>query len=533
MKNLVTILFFFLFIKPTQGQYFQKAFGIISPNQQELYSLNRDSDNIYTSGTLKNFNYFPELNFWGTLSKLSSDATIIWSKAYLPNDANTFDSMFINSIQYIDDNSIYGFGTYLGTAETSGYYLIKFNSSGSVLWAKFIRNEVQTFSDLIIGNNAIYAVLLDKIIKFDFNGNVINSVKIDLEFNINLRKSCLTDSGNIVVTGDAIINSTPGMPVLTFNQNLDLVSGYFYSKDLNGSLFGNAIAVATNDKIIIGASDNIVCIDSLTGELLWSKIINNIETPTSLDGLVNLIDIQPLNAEKTQFYTTFSANYFDDQINLFYIVNANVDALGNFSQFKAIKRTPFNSIDNYQIPYSLSVDLVDNSYFISGSLSAQDQTSENEYHLNYLHKGNLNELSCGEETISQNLIVPDNSSIYLNIFPSSLVVPATVTVISKTLNVEDLILDYNNLYCLDPILSTPHVGFLEIQIAPNPVQDILSVQSNQAVKQIMVYDMLGKLIEMKRVTANSIDVSQLSKGIYMIKLTSDSNQVFVSKFVKE
>lgn len=534
MKNTVTIFFFFLFIKPIQGQYFQKAFGINSPNQQELYSLSHDNnDNIYTSGTFKNFDYFQDPNFWGSLSKLNADGDILWSKVFLPNDATTFDSLFINTIQHNDDNTIYGFGTYLGAPEVSGYYLIKFNSLGNVLWAKFINNEVQTFSDLIIGSNAIYAVLLDKIIKFDFNGEVIKSIKIDLEFNINLRKSCLTDSGNIIVTGDAIINSTPGMPVLTFNQNLDLVSSYFYTKEFNGSLFGNAITVAANDKIIIGASDNIVCINSLTGELLWSKIINNIETPTSLDGLVNLVDIKPLNAEKTQFYTTFSANYFDDQINLFYIGNAKLDDLGNFSEFKAIKRTPFNSIDNYQLPYALSVDLISNSYFVAGSLSAQDQINGNEYHLNYLHKGNLNQLSCGEESISQNLIVPDNTTINLNSFPSSLIVPVSISVISKTLSVEDLILDYSNQYCLAPILSTHNVSSLEIQIAPNPVKDILYIQSNQVIKEIMVYDMSGKKIEVKAQTWDSINVSQLLKGIYMIKLIGDSNQVFVSKFIKD
>ena len=56
--------------------------------------------------------------------------------------------------------------------------------------------------------------------------------------------------------------------------------------------------------------------------------------------------------------------------------------------------------------------------------------------------------------------------------------------------------------------------------------------------QILITDgstqiVLGKKMEVKTITANTIDVSKLSKGIYVIKLRSDIDQEFTTKFIKE
>ena len=354
-----------------------------------------------------------------------------------------------------------------------------------------------------------------------------------MEYNIRLRKSTLTELGNLIVTGEAIVNTIPGMPVLTFNQNLDLVSNYFYTLDLNGVLFGNAIIEVANNKVIIGASGRIICINALTGAVLWSKIVESVQTPTTLDSLVNINDIKAINTTKTQFYTTFFANYFDDQTNLIYIANAKLDEFGNFSELKAIKKTPFTAIDNYQIPNAISVNLVNNSYFIAGTLYTQDRASSNDYHLNYLHKGNLNQISCGEENISQNLIVTNTTPIYLNNFPSNLIIPVTVQAISKTLTIANITPDYNNQYCIDQILSTPDVNFFNFQITPNPVQNILNIQSQEIIKEISIYDLLGKKMITTQVSTSAIDVSGLAQGVYIVKVINENDVIYSSKFIKQ
>ena len=49
---------------------------------------------------------------------------------------------------------------------------------------------------------------------------------------------------------------------------------------------------------------------------------------------------------------------------------------------------------------------------------------------------------------------------------------------------------------------------------------------------IMIFDLQGKQILNKQIVSGQIDISNFSKGIYIIKLI-DSGNVLINKFVKE
>jgi uncharacterized repeat protein (TIGR01451 family) len=74
---------------------------------------------------------------------------------------------------------------------------------------------------------------------------------------------------------------------------------------------------------------------------------------------------------------------------------------------------------------------------------------------------------------------------------------------------------------------------------PNPVADrvTISVKNNGSVASISVYDVLGKLIVSEKPTSaastQTIDLSSISKGVYLLEVTSDSNLKVVKKFVKK
>jgi uncharacterized repeat protein (TIGR01451 family) len=74
---------------------------------------------------------------------------------------------------------------------------------------------------------------------------------------------------------------------------------------------------------------------------------------------------------------------------------------------------------------------------------------------------------------------------------------------------------------------------------PNPVADrvTISVKNNGSVASIAVYDILGKLIVSEKPTSaastHTIDLSSLSKGVYLLEVTSDNNLKVVKKFVKK
>ncbi|MDN3694488.1 T9SS type A sorting domain-containing protein [Chryseobacterium tructae] len=69
-------------------------------------------------------------------------------------------------------------------------------------------------------------------------------------------------------------------------------------------------------------------------------------------------------------------------------------------------------------------------------------------------------------------------------------------------------------------------------IYPNPVKDILHIKTKEAINKIEIYDTAGRVISSIGTKENSINVSELPKGNYLIKLFL-KDKVSVQKFVKE
>ncbi|WP_419495310.1 DUF7619 domain-containing protein [Chryseobacterium bernardetii] len=71
-----------------------------------------------------------------------------------------------------------------------------------------------------------------------------------------------------------------------------------------------------------------------------------------------------------------------------------------------------------------------------------------------------------------------------------------------------------------------------ISIYPNPVKDILSLKSPDEVTKVEIYDVAGRIINSMGAKGNSINVSDLPKGNYLIKLFL-KDKVSVQKFIKD
>ena len=71
------------------------------------------------------------------------------------------------------------------------------------------------------------------------------------------------------------------------------------------------------------------------------------------------------------------------------------------------------------------------------------------------------------------------------------------------------------------VLSNDEFSATNFSVYPNPVKDVLNIESATAVDSIEVYDVLGKRV----LTASpdrispSIDMSALTSGAYMVKVT--------------
>ena len=65
----------------------------------------------------------------------------------------------------------------------------------------------------------------------------------------------------------------------------------------------------------------------------------------------------------------------------------------------------------------------------------------------------------------------------------------------------------------------------------NPFQNELTFNSKEKIKSVEIYDEIGRLV-LKNTILKNINTSSLTKGIYFIKIITQSNQIITKKGIK-
>ena len=82
--------------------------------------------------------------------------------------------------------------------------------------------------------------------------------------------------------------------------------------------------------------------------------------------------------------------------------------------------------------------------------------------------------------------------------------------------------------------STPSLDLANLSVYPNPVSDRLNIDYKENISNLTVYDLSGRSV--KSLTTNnsnnSIDVSDLKSGIYMLRIETENKDVSTVKFIK-
>lgn len=92
-----------------------------------------------------------------------------------------------------------------------------------------------------------------------------------------------------------------------------------------------------------------------------------------------------------------------------------------------------------------------------------------------------------------------------------------------------------NVYAYLNTLSNPSFSLEDyFSLSPVPAKDFLNIANKQQVeiKSISVYNMLGQLVQTFINPSNTIDVSNLKSGSYILKMTTE-NGALISKLLKE
>lgn len=540
MKKTIIHLFIILVIQQSFAQTFQKGYGIAdddNSNQQELYDIKLAQDNIiYTSGTFRNIDYFSRVAFYGTVSKLNTFGNLLWYKGYIPEDYNDFESYFINSVFQSSSNESYCFGSFLGNSiPRAGYFLQKLSTNGELVWSKFISDEdgADENAKAIYGNNAIYAIMKNKIIKFNLSGEILNSIKIDNNL-ATLRTLHISNTGKLIVSGEIYYNDNWHVPVLIFNQSLSFERGTLYRSNLDFFYAKSIVEGPENNinqenyDILIGCSSGIsFSIESFDGQLNWAKQILGEDNGSTLFEINEHKEIKSISNQNNLFLVALDAFYSDDASFQNSNIICKLDSNGSYSDFRIINQAPFPGNNNFT-PFGIDVNTESNSYYLAGDLTDQNLTK----HINYVQRGALNQLGCGE--IALNVNFEDvTTEIITNPFPSSLLILYPKTSVSRNFITETITSNYDNTYCENNLSNTDFENNFSLSIFPNPTQNILNIQTQETIKVVSIYDMIGKNVSTIQITSNSLDVSNLAKGVYMMKVINENDKIFFTKFIKE
>lgn len=77
-------------------------------------------------------------------------------------------------------------------------------------------------------------------------------------------------------------------------------------------------------------------------------------------------------------------------------------------------------------------------------------------------------------------------------------------------------------YKLTPVLSTKETDNSKIQFYPNPAQDFISIENIKNQTDLEIYDMQGKLVKREKYKNAQISVTDLSKGVYLLRIPSEN-----------
>src|SRR5690554_864327 len=82
-------------------------------------------------------------------------------------------------------------------------------------------------------------------------------------------------------------------------------------------------------------------------------------------------------------------------------------------------------------------------------------------------------------------------------------------------------------------LGVSDLSSFDFAYYPNPVRDVLNITSQKAVQSVEVYNLTGqKVINESKVNQGQIDVSKLSAGTYVFRVTLEGGQVETFKIIK-
>ncbi len=93
-------------------------------------------------------------------------------------------------------------------------------------------------------------------------------------------------------------------------------------------------------------------------------------------------------------------------------------------------------------------------------------------------------------------------------------------------------LDDIEVYATGNSLGIDQTAKISYSVYPNPVENLFVIENGDQITQIELFQMDGKQIKSIINNGNTVDISDLNSGIYMLKLIDKNNHATIKKIVK-
>lgn len=494
--------------------------------------------NIYlmgqTAGSLElgNFNIPAEGGYSVFVIKFSNSGNIIYSKYY----KNIGYGLFSFNPSFDSQNNLYVFAEPSNTNDGSipnyifdsvtipssvnalDHLMLKFDNSGNVIFGKnFYANSSSESFAYAWPNDANFDGT-DFIVSGNYYGDSDPSRYLGLDL-VNIPKTYsninsytpfvakVSTSGNVI--WQRALESNNSNTGNYTNFGLDANKNIYMYYSVKDKVTINAVEYSFNaidgNKILLKLNTN--------GNLIYYKTTDKgmLSSP-----LVDVIENDKINVSGYSSENSF-LNY---KINNQNASNLYVATFGTLDQKYLTPEKNYLLLTNADISNnpananSFEFDLINNVNWTAAS-------DQNWLNLSFVKlsqgKNSLNTVS-GNGDAKLTLTAQTNNSG--NDRSSSILINGDGGVASKTVVVTQT-----------GVLANQEANTFVTVIYPNPTSDILNIQTDQKISKIEIYDAGGKLLKSNSGHEKNIRVSELTTGLYLIKIYTDK-AVINSKFIK-
>jgi len=87
-------------------------------------------------------------------------------------------------------------------------------------------------------------------------------------------------------------------------------------------------------------------------------------------------------------------------------------------------------------------------------------------------------------------------------------------------------------YGSSPVVTVNDIEtVLSFNLYPNPVNNVLNIKMDSDLSQVVIYNLQGQKV--KESTTKQVNVSNLSRGIYLVKIEDENGNIATKKFIKK